>query len=297
MKLGYSLQSVVSKNKPATTAAEKTLDRVQTAAKSGFDYVQAGDHHVMQHAHYFQNVPTTARITAEINWVGALFLLPLYNPLLIAEQAGTIASFSKKFDFWCALGYTPEEFAAFDVPLNERVGRFEESLNLIRSLWTEDAVSFTGEYFECDDVGINPKADVNRVVIGGSAKPAIQRAARLGDAWVAAPSETRDELAQKIDWYLDACDDDGTVMVRRDALGLPDDETAKNKATSILQDGYRNWDPEESWVMAGDAGSIEIEFDRLAELGVDEVVIRPMDDAYSHETLETIARARKKYLS
>lgn len=295
MKLGYSLQSAVSRNQSVPSAAETTLERVRTAADAGFDYIQAGDHHVMQRAHYFQNVPTTARITAEIDWVGSLFLLPLYNPVLIAEQAGTIAAFTEKFDFWCALGYTPDEFSAFDVSLDDRVGRFEESLHVIQSLWSEDTVSHDGEYYEFTDVGINPKADVNRIVIGGSAKPAIKRAARLGDAWVAPPSETRAELEQKINWYRDACDSDGTVMVRRDALGLSDDETAKESATTILEEGYRNWDPESAWILAGDADSIKADIEELAELGVDEVVIRPMEDSNSQETLETTAKAQKKY--
>lgn len=297
MKLGYSLQSAVSRSQTAPAAAETTLARVRTAAKTGFDYIQAGDHHVMQRAHYFQTVPTTARITAEIDWVGSLFLLPLYNPVLIAEQAGTIAAFTEKFDFWCALGYTPDEFSAFDVSLDERVGRFEESLNVIQSLWSEDTVSHTGEFYEFTDVGINPKADVNRIVIGGSAKPAIKRAARLGDAWVAPPNESRAELEQKINWYRDACDGDGTVMVRRDALGLSDDETAKETATTILQEGYRNWDPASAWILAGDADSIRADYEELAELGVDEVVIRPMEDSYSQETLKTTAKAQKKYLA
>ncbi len=297
MRLGYSLQSAVSRTETVAAATETTLARVRTATKSGFDYIQAGDHHAMQQAHYLQNLPTTARITAEIDWVGALFLLPLYNPILIAEHVGTLAAFAEKFDFWCALGYNPDAFSAFDVPLNERVGRFEESLNVIQSLWSENSVSFNGDYFEFSDVGINPKAEINRVVIGGSAKPAIKRAASLGDAWVAAPSETRDELVQKINWYQDACGGDGTVLVRRDALGLSDDETAKETAANLIEDGYRNWDPSSAWVLAGNAESISTEFEQLAELGVDEVIIRPMNESDSQETLETTAKARERYLA
>lgn len=296
MNIGYSLQSAVSKNQPETVAAETMIDRAMTANTAGFDYVQAGDHHAMHHAHYFQNVPTTARLAADINWVGSLFLLPLYNPVLVAEQAGTVASFVKKFDLWCALGYNPDAFAAFGVSLDERVGRFEESLEVIQALWNEDRVTFDGEYFELDEVGVNPKADVHRIVIGGSAEPAVRRAGRLGDAWVAAPSETRDELETKINWYTEETEE-GTVIARRDALGLEDNEDAEQTASELLHDDYRGWNPESAWVLSGDAATIGAELDQLAEMGVDEVVVRPMDEAHAKETLEIVGRARAEHFS
>lgn len=289
MELGYSITSFFTGDVASHEAARRVVERARIADEAGYDYVEAGDRHAISGGGYLQNVPITARLAAETDHVAAMFLLPLYDPVLVAEQVGTLDALADGFDFWCAVGGGREQFDAFDVPLEERAPRFEESLALIDRLWTDDEVKFEGEFYSVDGVSINPKANP-RICIGGGAEPAVRRAGRLGDAWVAGPSEPEDELPEKIEWFEHA--GGGDVIVRREALGLADGERARELASEKLQDGYRGWPADADWVLAGDAEELAADLERLAELGADEVVVRPMSNTHAEETLRTVARAR-----
>lgn len=290
MRLGYSITSFRDPGTAAAGAAA-VLERARAATAAGYDYVQAGDHHVVADGDYLQNVPMAARLAGETDHVAALFLLPLYDPVLVAEQLGTLDALVDGLDVWCAVGGQTEAFDAFGVPLAERAPRLEESLGLIRRLWTEDAVTFDGEFYALEDVSVNPTADP-RVAIAGSAEPAVRRAGRLGDAWVATPSEDHDALRRKIGWVEAA--GGGDIIVRRDALVRPDGAAARERARSLLSSGYRGWPADADWPLVGDPASVADELATLSNLGVDEVVVRPMDDAHAVETLEAVATARER---
>lgn len=292
MRLGYSITSAHSREKPAEQAVEEVLDRVRTARDAGVDYVQAGDHHATPY-HYLQNVPVSARIAAEIDRVASLFLLPLYNPVLVAEQAGTLDAVAPEFDFWCALGWREAAFDAHGVPYEERAPRFEEALELIQRLWTEDEVDHDGRFYEAEGVSVNPKADAVRTTIGGSAEPAVRRAGRLGDAWAAGPTETLADLERKYGWAREEANGDGDpdLVVRRDAMILEDGDDARERADEMLAEGYRGWDEDAPYLLVGSPEEVAGDLDALADIGVDEVVVRPMDDEHAAATLEGFGRA------
>jgi alkanesulfonate monooxygenase SsuD/methylene tetrahydromethanopterin reductase-like flavin-dependent oxidoreductase (luciferase family) len=99
--------------------------------------------------------------------------------------------------FGAGMGYRADEFAAMGIPMRERVGRFTEGLELIRRLWTEEAVTHKGKYFSVDDVTISlkPKQPSGPPVwIGSSVAAAVRRAARIGDVWVSSMNPTFDEV-------------------------------------------------------------------------------------------------------
>lgn len=287
MKLGYSITSFHGADVTPAQAAQRVLDRAAIAHDAGYDYVETGDHHNVSGGQYLQNVPTASRLAGQFDHVAAMFLLPLYDPVLLAEQVGTMDAFADTFDFWCAVGGGRDQFDAFDVPLAERAARFEELLDVLDRLWSEDEVTVDGTFYDLDGVSVNPKAD-SRICIGGSAEPAVRRAGRLGDAWVAGPAETREQLRQKCEWFEDA--GGGDLIVRRDVLVLPDGDRARERAAQELAEGYRGWPADTDWVVTGDAADAAEEFDRLRELGADEIVIRPMVGAHARKTLQEVAR-------
>ncbi|ARS91070.1 LLM class flavin-dependent oxidoreductase [Natrarchaeobaculum aegyptiacum] len=286
--LGYSITSGRPADRTADQHVEDVLDTTRAATDAGFEYVQAGDHHVVGRG-YLQNVPISARLSSVTDRVATLFLLPLYHPVHLAEQAGTIAAMTDEFDLWCALGYRDASFEAFGIPKAERVPRFEESLEIVRRLWDDDAVTYDGEFYQLEEVSVAPTASP-RICIGGSAKPAVERAARLGDTWVATPSETEDDLRRKIEWYRNAGGD--TVIARRDALVLENGEAAREQARALLESNYRGWPDDAEWPLVGDPESVAKDIETLTALGVDEIVVRPMDRRYATETVEGVAGAR-----
>ena len=78
-----------------------------------------------------------------------------------------------------------KEFAAAGVPFERRVGRFLETLEICRALWSRDGVSFHGKHFTLEDVTMEPKPHRPGgppIWIGGSGPIALREAARF-DAW------------------------------------------------------------------------------------------------------------------
>lgn len=290
MDLGYSITSFYPSDVGSEAATAAVLKRARVAADAGYDAIEAGDHHgVGGHGGYLQNVPTAARLTQYFDRVAVMFLLPLYHPVLVAEQAGTVAAMADEFDFWCAAGGGAEQFAALGVPLEERGRRFVESVELVRRLWREDDVVHDGEFWQLDGVSVDPKADA-RFCLGGGSEVTVRRAGHRGDAWIANADASPDFIERGADWF--EAEGGGDLIVRRDVLALADGGLAEDLARGKLEDGYRGWSADADWIMAGDAEAIAEELAALEALGADEVVVRPMSDTHAVETLETVAEAR-----
>ena len=93
-----------------------------------------------------------------------------------------------------------KEFAAAGVPWERRIGRFLETIEICRALWTRDHVSFSGKHFTLDDVTMEPKPHRRAARRSGSAAAARRRCARprastrgsrRGPAWSSSPSISR----------------------------------------------------------------------------------------------------------
>lgn len=295
MRLGYSISSSFPSDQSPDAAARSVLEAARTARNHGIDYVQVGDHHDMagdpdRSAGYLQNVPTVGRLTEMFDHVSPLFLLPLYHPVLVAEYLGTLGAFAD-VEPWFALGWRRAAYDTFDMPWTARSQVFEEKLELVSRLGTETDVTFHGDYHRVEAVTVTPRVDPERIVIGGSAEPAVRRAGRLGDAWAAGPSESRPAIERKREWIEDA--GGGDLIVRRDALVLADGDTARDRARSLLESGYRGWPVDAEWLLVGDAGDVAAELAELRDLGATDVVVRPMDSKAAADTFAGLARARE----
>lgn len=292
MKLGYSINSSQPLERNTREAVSEIMELSQVAADSGYAYVEAGDYHLADDRQYFQTIPMLSRLSDLFDHVAPLYLLPLFNPIMVAEDVGTLSALTVSCDFWCAIGGHEKHFEAFDIPISERVPRLIEQIALIRHLWTEDDVTYRGEFegfYDVDDATINPKPDPTpRVCIGGAAKPAVRRAGRIGDAWVAQSSyENIADIERKLEWFQEG--GGGDLIVRRDALVLEDGDEAKEIVESKLANGYRGWPSDADWMLYGGADDVAHELGRLKDIGADEVVVRAMDSDYASETLREVA--------
>jgi len=291
MDLGCFLTPYFPDTAEPAENADELLRRATRCAEAGYDYAEVGDHHVTKEGQFFQNFPTAGRLTGLFDHVAVLALLPLYEPLFVAEYLGTLGAFTDRLDLWCAVGGNESAFDAVGVPMDSRAGRFQESLTLLERLFTEDSVTFDGDYFSVEDVAVNPRANP-RLCIGGLAKPAIERAGRLGDAWIGHPSEGLEALERKMAWHEDAGGD--RVIARRDALVLEDGDEARGRAQALLEDGFRSWPTDAEWPIVGDVADATAELARLRDLGVDEVVVGAMDHDHAVETFRMVARSRNR---
>ena len=258
------------------------VERVRAARDAGLDSLFLGEHHSTGDT-YYQNVPMLGRVLAE--WgdqpVGALFLLPLWHPVLLAEQVGTLASLTPgRFILQCALGGGSDQFGGMGVALRGRVARFESTLDVLRRLLAGEEVTTDAPLpIRAAHGGPLPPEPID-VWIGASAPAAIDRAARLGDGWIAAPGLTQEQAAVQIEQYRSSCAlhgrPVGVTAIRRDIHVGADATDALRVAGPILARGYRGLPPES--LVVGGAAEVSQAFAELGELGFSHVLVRHLAD-------------------
>lgn len=258
------------------------VERCRAASDAGLDSLFVGDRHVTGDS-YMQNSPTLGRLLAE--WgdrpAGALYLLPLWHPVLVAEQVGTLAAIAGgRFIMQCAIGDGAEQFDGMGVDRSKRPSRFETALDIIRRLLAGEEVSSDGPWrIERARTGPVPAEPVE-VWAGGAVSPALDRAARVAEAWVAGPYAPVEELARQVETYRRACEvhrrKPTAMAIRRDVHVGRDDADALAVAEPVMAAGYRGLDPDV--LVVGGPDRVAAEFRRLADLGFTDVLVRHLAD-------------------
>jgi alkanesulfonate monooxygenase SsuD/methylene tetrahydromethanopterin reductase-like flavin-dependent oxidoreductase (luciferase family) len=292
MKIGVSLRSGYAPM-DARTGARWMIERARAANHAGLDSLFVGDHHNVP-VPYYQNVPMIGRLLAE--WddrtSGALFLLPLWHPVLLAEQIGTLASIAAgPFVMQCAVGGGSEQFDALGVPIRQRPSRFEAVLDIVRRLCAGEEVN-TDSPFPIARARIAPIPPQQlEVWIGAAAPPAIDRAARLGDAFLIGPEATPAQVRELVTEYREACARHGRtadrIAVRRDIHVGGDDADADRVAGPIISRGYRGFDP--AAPVVGGVDRVADAFADLGEAGCTDVIVRHLADDHN-EVLASFER-------
>ena len=268
------------------------VERTRTAHAAGFASLSIGDHHDMP-VPYAQNTPMLGRLLAE--WpnrpAGCLFLMPLWHPLLMAEQIGTLAAIhqveapGKPFIVQTGIGWGAAQFVNLGADMSTRGAYIDAAIPIVKALLAGEQVD--DEAFGLRGARVGLRADVSYDWwIGGTAPVALRRAARLGDAWYATPGTSDDELAASIEAYKAA--GGRRVMLRRDAVVMANHEAAHARAADVVKQGYRGMSVDQ--LLVGSPDTVAARAAELAALGVDELVIRCAANAQDHalETLEAL---------
>jgi probable F420-dependent oxidoreductase len=194
---------------------DETLRECERAEAAGFDSVWLGEHHnhPILHPAPLVGLAAVASRTRRLRLGTGVLLLPLYHPLMVAEEGAMVDMISGgRLILGVGAGYAPEEFAAFGCSLKERASRLEESAALLHRLWTESGVTHRGKHFRLENSTVAPRpAQRPRPPIwfGAWAEAALRRAARLGDAWLVGPSANLKEIAPCARTYRRACAENG----------------------------------------------------------------------------------------
>ncbi|OCB28839.1 hypothetical protein A5675_06750 [Mycobacterium malmoense] len=153
----------------------------------GFDEAWLTEHHFIDDGYSPSLLPIGAAIAARTRRIRIgtfLLLLPLHNPVRVAEDTATVDLISGgRFDLGVGLGYRRGEFDDQGVPARERAGRMQENLTVVRRLLSGEPVTVDGRYTKLHDIRISPPA-LQRphppIWVGGTAPKAVERAARMG---------------------------------------------------------------------------------------------------------------------
>jgi probable F420-dependent oxidoreductase len=161
------------------------------AEDQGYQFITAGEH-------VFFHGPTTnglislaaaAGATQHVKLMTSITLVPLYPPALLAKQIAALDNVSGgRFHLGVGVGGEfAKEFEACGVPVKERGARTDESLEVMRRLWTEDEVHFEGRFTKLSGVTLAPKPRQKPhppIWVSGRSEAAMKRTARFGTGWL-----------------------------------------------------------------------------------------------------------------
>jgi len=299
MRVGISLTSSYSPQTAPREGARWMIERAAAARGADLDSLFIGDHHSTGPGTYYQNTPMMGRLLAE--WgdrpAGVLFLLPLWNPVLVAEQIGTLASIhAGRFIMQCAIGLDDAASPAMGVNAKHRPSRFEESLDIVRRLLRGETVSSDGR-FQISDARIAPVTpEPLEVWIGASASKSIDRAARLGDGWLGDPTYGNAQIAAQAAEYHERAQAHGrvptAVAVRRNVFVARTDEEAAQVMAPIIE----KFTGDRTTLLYGSAETVAQQIKPLAEMGFTDVIMRSLvpDQRLTVQSIERLAEVRER---
>ncbi len=192
--VGLMLPTLANPNDPALDP-RRTLEAARRAEAGGFDGVYVGDH-VLHPRPLLESVVTLSAIAASterVHFGPCVLLLALRQPLVLARQLATLASFAPgRLRVGVGVGGEyPEEFKALGIPLAERGRRMEEGLRAVRALLSDMAsrqgtTSTGGEALHRSEQGHATTTTSGDIpfFLGGWHERALRRAARYGDGWI-----------------------------------------------------------------------------------------------------------------
>ncbi|NCF82995.1 MAG: LLM class flavin-dependent oxidoreductase, partial [Proteobacteria bacterium] len=192
-------------------ALDEQIAMVHVARDNNWDSLFSGQHYLNEgNNKQLQLVPFLTRLIPEAGDMTTglgVMLINLHNPVYIAETVATLDVIARgNFVFGVGLGYRDVEFDAFNVPKGSRVKRFEEYLELVQRLWSEESVSHHSDTCILDNVRMNIRpVQQPRPPIWFAANndKAIRRAARMGDNWFINPHSTLDTIRRQMLIYRD----------------------------------------------------------------------------------------------
>ena len=195
----------------------------------GYDSLWVSDHVVIPHAirsRYpynatgdFPLAPTTdflepltalslvAAVTTRVRLGTTVLVLPHRHPVLTAKMLATLDHLAPgRVVLGAGVGWMKEEIELFGVPYARRGAWSDEAIRIMRACWTQDRVSFKGEFFAFEELGCRPRPARGTIPIwiGGHTGRALHRVATLGDGWHAA-FPTPQALAHGLDELREAC--------------------------------------------------------------------------------------------
>lgn len=218
---------------------------VTRAEELGFKSIWVGDHvfYRVDVLDPLQLLTWVAAQTTRVRLGTAVMLSAYRNPVLLARAAATLDRLSDgRLILGMSIGGTPAEYSSIGVPIEQRLGRLLESIEIMRRLWRTDGVDYEGRYQKITDGSINPKpVQLGGVPIylGGIREPMLRRVARVADGWIASAGPI-DSFLAGVQLIRDAAEahqrDPGTLAFAK-LQGI----SVASTAAAAREQGERHW--------------------------------------------------------
>ena len=187
--LWYDFRNPAQWRQPFEEFYDQRLAQISQAEDLGFTSCWLTEHHFCDDGYTPSPLLLAGMIgarTRQMQLGTNLMLLPLHDPIRVAEDAATLSiATGGRFDLGVGIGYRQLEFDQFGRKLSHRPSLIEEGIEILRRSWSGKPVNFSGKRFEVGDLCVTPTpADPPANLSGGMAPPAIERAARVADGFL-----------------------------------------------------------------------------------------------------------------
>jgi alkanesulfonate monooxygenase SsuD/methylene tetrahydromethanopterin reductase-like flavin-dependent oxidoreductase (luciferase family) len=206
MRVGFgslTCQRGPGDGRPDGERYREALALAAEAERLGFDSVWLSEHHFFADGYTPSLLVQAAAIAARTKSVTigtGVLLAPLHNPVRLAEDAATVQLLADgRLILGIGQGWRREEFDGLDVPYAGRHDRLAQVVGILRGAWGEGPIT--------------PKPESAPAIwIGGMSEPAVRRAGRLGDGYLASWSSP-EEFRQRAGWAREENPDVGLAIV------------------------------------------------------------------------------------
>ena len=188
---------------------KNTLDQVKLAEEVNFDSAWISEHHFLEDGYCPSPAVIAgamAAVTSKIRIGSSGIILPLHNPLKVAEDAAVVDNISNgRFDLGVVLGYRKEEFEGMGVPMNQRPSRMDEGIEVLEKALSGEVFSYEGKRHKFENANLTPKPVQHPIplYIGAFEEPAIRRAGHYGYPLLIGPGRTVDMVRDTLAFYND----------------------------------------------------------------------------------------------
>lgn len=254
MKISYLLDTHAGPyDRPAPTRDEVSgfIDHLyremEIAENTGFETLLVPERHARTECFFPSTLLLMSAIAARTSRIkigSYILILPLYNPMHVAEQVAMIDQMSKgRVILGIASGYHPDYQNMFAEPFKRRGKRFDEAVEILKLAWTGEKFSWDGKEYQFDDVFLTPRPYQDprpTLWLGGMFPKTIARAGRVGDAWCSDPFPLqRDVWLEQVKLYRDTAKEHGNrskVVLMRDGWVAPTRAQAEEEFGQIFVD-------------------------------------------------------------
>ena len=212
MNFGMFTDFHIGENRTQAEAFDESFAQIADAEAMGFDTVWLAEHHFSPERAVLASPMVIASAivarTQRIRTGLAVQVLPLTNPLRVAEEAATVDHISKgRFEFGIGRSGLTKYYQGYNIPYAESRPRFLEALDIIMQAWSSDQFSYEGQFHSYQDVAVVPKPyqqphpPVRVAVAGEDTFPLI---GKMGHPIFVSANAGRDQLKARIASYQEA---------------------------------------------------------------------------------------------
>lgn len=297
MKLGVALPSFASETcRVSARQLERYAQRAEAYEFGGLWQLE----HLIQPPTYqtswldpLTTLANVAGATESIPLGTSILILPMRNPVLVAQRAATIQHLSEgRLTLGLGLGYVESEYEAVNVPFEERGPRFSEGVELLYRLLHEEEVTFDGDFYDVSELSLEPDVRSPRILAGGASverdgerfipDKVSERIASV-DGWISpsGPPELRGEDWERIATYLaehnfEATSFDRVALNYTYLVPGVDSDSALEKQRAVFEEyvtGSRG--SAEDLHLLGSTDEIRGQLEAYEAAGFDQVILGP----------------------